>query len=431
MSISLTIPDLLRQIEADKVDADIIARCQEAERLCRRDEFDAALAAIRTAVELAARSGVALDIGVAFLYQAAIRHETPSKDAHDQAPRDAETAVRWLMRDAHHALIARLICARIYADDDQVRAALRHYREAQTLAAQLVALWHLRNKAEKENYYKDLRDSIAAAARQLQERPATTAEPNEDEELAEQNSTEPVRSSSSPALQMEITNKSDQFTINYYEISRVWINGQEYLVETVNPIDPEQPGLRLLPDQKYIAVPDPDSNQPQQYVLVKEGGQPTQGQVVVNVDPVRLRGWTDEDESTADYQNAHIMGTVEARLRLAISPEPAPEPEMEIDEDLLDCIDAITAAANARRQTDAGLAAVYKKFSNYLRSKYNLQVIPITPRQTRFDPMAGHYAVEARSNRQLADGVILRVERNGYTRNGQVVREAHVVVNQR
>ncbi len=431
MSASLTIPDLLRQIEADKVDADIIVRCQEAERLCQRNEFDAALAAIRTAVELAAQSGVALDIGVAFLYQAAIRHETPRKDAHDQAPRDAETAVRWLKRDAHHALIAHLICARIHADDDEVRAALRHYREAQALAAQLVALWHLRNKAEKENYYKDLRDSIAAAARQLQERPATTAEPNEDEELAEQNSTEPVRSSSSPALQMEITNKSDQFTINYYEISRVWINGQEYLVETVNPIDPQQPGLRLLPDQKYIAVPDPDSDQPQQYVLVKEGGQPAQGQVVVNVDPVRLRSWTDEDESTADYQNAHIMGTVEARLRLAIPPEPAPEPETEIDEDLLDCIDTITAAANARRKADPGLAAMHKKFLSYLRRKYNLQVIPIKPRETEFDPAAGHYAVDQRTNRQVRDGVILQVVRDGYIRDGKIVRDAQVIVNQR
>ncbi len=434
MSISLTMPDLLRQIQADKVDADIYARCQDADRLRLRDEYDAALDAIKTAVDLATRSGVALDIGVAFLYLAAIRHATPRKDAQDQAPRDAETAVNWLRRDAHHVLIAHLVCALIYADDGKARAALRHDREAQTLAAQLSAFWHRRNDKTKEDYYQDVQGGIMATVRDLQTRSAAATEATDGESITGASAIsggEAIAGGDSPALQLEITNPTQQFTLNYYEISRVWINGREYLVESVNPIDPDRPGLRLLPDQKYIAVPDPDSDQPQQYVLVKEGGQPTAGQIVVNVDPVRLRAWTNADESIGDYQSLHIMGTVEARLRPAPSKEAEPEAETEIDEDLLDCVDAFTAAANARRRPDPGLTAMHRKFLSYLRRTYNLQVIPITPRKTRFNPQAGHHAVEARANRQVPDGVILEVRRNGYTRDGKVVREAYVVVNQK
>ena len=429
MTISLTLPDLLRQIQADQVDADIDARCQEAERLCRRGEFNASLAHVRATVESASQLGVPLNIGVAFLHLASIRHSTPRKDAHDQAPRDAETAVKWLKRDAHHALIAHLVCARIFVDDDQMRPALRHYRAAQTLAMQLITYWHRRNKPDKENYYKDIRDVLSAAVRELQppsaaeaESPAST-EGQPAQRQTSEGSTENAGDAgasagdTSPVFHLKQQNPSQEFMLDSYEISRVWINGQEYLVETVNPVDPQQPGLRLQSDQKYLAV------------LVNEEGQPAEGQIPADGEAVQLRVWTETEEAIEDQAEAKFVGAVEARLRLA--PAPPLKPEIEIDDNLLDCIDDLFRAINAGRKPDPGLMALYKKFLNYLRRTYDLRVIPITPRRTKFDPQAGHVPVETKKNARLPDDVITQVVRQGYTRDGTIVREAHVVVNRR
>ncbi len=441
MAFSLTIPDLLRQIRSADVDTDIYERCQKADRLCRQGEYDASLKHSLATVEAATRSGGALNIGTAFVYLAAIRHIVPRKDTHDQASRDAETAVKWLKRNAHHALIAHLICAQIYADDGNTRLATGHYYSAQMLATQLLTLWHRRNKADQEKYYQEAQSAISWALRDLQPPLAISVEsqePGEDNRAVEESSSPaseaasaPVAptNESSPAIQLEYRNKSDQFTLNYYEISRVWINGQEYLVETVNPVDPENPGLRLLPDQKYIAVPDPASDQPQQYVLVKEGAQPAEGQLVVNVDPVRLRVWTNADEATGDFQNVRIMGIVEARLRLASSQESVAEDE--VDEALLNNVDALMALVYARPTPNQALVKVYRKFLSYLRQVYDLEVIAITLHKTPFAPDAGHHLVRRTKNTRLPDGVIIQVVRNGYTREGKVVREAQVIVNQK
>ncbi len=431
MAFLLTMSDLLRQIHADEVDADLYDRCQKAERLCRQGEFSASLEHSKATVEAATRLGVALNIGVAFIYQATIRHAVPRKDAHDQAPLDAETAIEWLKRDAHHALIAHLICARIYADDGNTRAASGHYRSAQMLAAQLITLWHRRNKANQEKYYQEAQSAISVAVRDLQPPLTINAEPPESKEdnqaapepAADESAPTPVAKpgEASPAFQLEYRNKSDQFTLNYYEISRVWINGQEYLVETVNPVDAENPGLRLQPDQKYRAI------------LVNEGGQPAEGQPPGTGERVQLRVWTETEEELDNQEEAKFVGAVEVRLRLVPSQaaEPESKPVVELDEDLLDCIDAFTAAANLRRKPDPGLAAMQRKFLTYLRHKLNLQIIPITPRKTKFNEKAGHYAVGQTKNARLPDNVIVQVARNGYTREGKIVREAYVIVNQK
>jgi len=427
MAFSLTIPDLLRQIHDTEVDADLYTRCQKADRLCRQGEYDASLKHSKATVEAATRSGVALNIGVAFVYLAAIRHVVPRKDVHDQAPRDAETAVKWLKRDHHHAFIAHLVCGQIYADDGNTRLASGHYRSAQTLAAKLITHWHRRNKADQEKYYQEAQSAISAVLRNLQPPLAIDVEssqPEDDQRAAE----EPFRAApapaakadeSSPVFQLEYRNKSDQFTLNYYEISRVWINGQEYLVETVHPVDPENPGLRLLPDQKYRAI------------LVNEEGQPTEGPSVSTTEPVQLRVWTETEEEITDQEEAKFVGAVEVRLRLASSQAVESEPDFELDEDLLECIDAFTAAARLRRKPDPGLVAMHRKFLTYLRRRFNLHIIPITPRTTRFNEQAGHYAVGQTKNTRLPDNVIVQVVRNGYTRAGKIVREAQVIVNRK
>ena len=63
MSKALSIPYLLGQInlksvEAATIDRDVLARCQEAERLNRQGKYDSALELATAAVDVATQSGV-------------------------------------------------------------------------------------------------------------------------------------------------------------------------------------------------------------------------------------------------------------------------------------------------------------------------------------------------------------------------------------
>ena len=162
----LSIPFLLRQIHSDELDSDICMRCQHAERLSRHD-FSSAFSLLQATLDVAVQSSHALDIGVAFLYLAIVRHRTPDQRELAQARVDSDTAIKWLKNDAHHLALAHLIQASLCHDDGKPRLALKHLREADELCATLVEKWHRRDKRVKEQAYRDLRAGIAETKQQI------------------------------------------------------------------------------------------------------------------------------------------------------------------------------------------------------------------------------------------------------------------------
>jgi hypothetical protein len=453
MSDTFSIPYLLKQIRAPAFDGDLHARCLEAERLSRQHDFASAIGFALATVDIAMQTGVSSNVGLAFLYLAVIHHAAPRKDAHDQAPEDSKTALEWLKRDRHHVAIAHLIHAHILLDDGHPRVALKHYRRADEVITGLTADWHRRNNPEQEKYYTDLQHDVRAAIKQIEFKPHNDF-----------SASAPPSGPSSPPKTGEARGP-DQFVPQFYDVSRVWINGLEYLVETVKPISSEHPTVRLLPDQKYIAIPiDTKTDEvSQRFVLVREQKNPElvasdqPRQCVVEVGPTGIRAWvheselsapfvrlhtlgTDREIETAPKENVSIVGTVEAKLspasadvRLSASPPPIETTtSTEIDYDLLQRLDSVLAAQNIRgRLSKKDLKVIQDQLFGYLQRKYKLEVIPITPGETEFDPKLGHNVVGLVNKRNVQEGVITSVERYGYTREGKVVRDANVVVNQK
>jgi tetratricopeptide (TPR) repeat protein len=426
MSKLESIPYLLGQInlkwlDAASIDRDTLARCKEAERLTRQGNYDGALELAAAAVDVATQSGVPGDIGAAFLYLAVIQHHTPRKDAHDQAPEDGKTALEWLKRDRHHTAIAHLIQAQILLDNGQVRTALRHYRRAGELVTALARDWHRRNRLDRENYYVELKREIDGVIKQLPlYRPVASAA-----------GSAPIAGAAAPAP----ARQPDQFTPPIYEVNRVWINGVEYLVETAKPISPEHPPVRLQADQKYIAIPieedDQASNAPARFVLIRENGdtdQPRRFEIAFSPDSSRT--WTEEADGAQPYPRIRLLDNAEAFLTPVAAADQSASVAPAIDEELLTCIDTILHAQNARRQPSKELEVIRKQFLSYVQKKYGWEVIPIRPGTTMFDETLGHYAVATVKKSRLKDGVITTVLQHGYKRQKQIVREAHVVVNQ-
>jgi hypothetical protein len=66
-----------------------------------------------------------------------------------------------------------------------------------------------------------------------------------------------------------------------------------------------------------------------------------------------------------------------------------------------------------------------------VRKRYGLENIPISLGRTTFDPALGHNAATTVNDPALPNGVIVGILRDGYRRDHQIVRDAHVVVNKR
>jgi molecular chaperone GrpE (heat shock protein) len=111
------------------------------------------------------------------------------------------------------------------------------------------------------------------------------------------------------------------------------------------------------------------------------------------------------------------------------SPDGSVQPGYSPIEELLLSIDALSVNQSGVAESENSLEAARQKLLAFLRQNYQLEVIPITLHKTIFDPMLGHYAIGTSYNPAAPDGVITRVTKEGYTHNGAVVREAHVVVN--
>jgi hypothetical protein len=99
------------------------------------------------------------------------------------------------------------------------------------------------------------------------------------------------------------------------------------------------------------------------------------------------------------------------------------------DDQLLGAIDLLNQVKGLHADTAEDLNTVQSLFYSYLREKYRLEIIPIVPNKTKFDATLGHYATGVSRFTTIADGIITAIQRDGYTSDGKVVREAHVVIN--
>ncbi len=391
----LTIPYLLRQIRSNQIDADVYARCQEAERLSRQRDFTNAVTLAQAAADIATQSGTPLDIGVAFLYLAIIRHATPNKMAQDQAPDDANTALEWLKRDNHYATIAHLIRAGILADHQRTRAAATHYRHAIDIMSALAAEWHRRDRTDEERYYQQLRGEVINVMQRLRfertesdqdenESPLTTSPlPTVGDKLP--NVPPPIRLPIPTKLVWSKKSDNLKFDSDRDEVSEVTIDGQRYLVEPIESASHAH-RLELKSGQPYIAIPIEDKEQsgdtPNRYVLIRQQDYLDQPQqIIVVFESNGARAWVDQSESTAPFTHVHIigqkrdwnipdskeliiLGVVEAVLRRAPSddagamPEPvtsAPTPPSDITSAAasMDEIDAASAPSSPTPATAA------------------------------------------------------------------------------
>jgi molecular chaperone GrpE (heat shock protein) len=137
---------------------------------------------------------------------------------------------------------------------------------------------------------------------------------------------------------------------------------------------------------------------------------------------------------------ADVMPSYSAMQTVAPPPPVPPAPEQPSPEgsaqagyppieDLLLSIDALSVDQSGSSESDKSLEAARQKLLAYLRQSYGLEVIPVILNKTFFDPTLGHYAIGTIYNPTTPDGVIAKITKEGYTHNGVVVREAHVVVN--
>ncbi len=451
----LSIPFLLGQIQTAELDSGILADCQRAELLSRRKPDDA-LRLMQATLDVAVRIRHASTTGIAFLYQAVVRHRLTDKRELDQARVDGDTALKWLKNDPHHLMLGQLVCASLCHDDEQFRLMLKHLREADELAAKLAEKWHRRNIQVKEKGYLDLRESIAETRKKV------SLVPRSHPPLADLPDTPPTRAAKPPAeptielwpgkvrkvnLQA-ITTDTQSPPSGRASVGHLWVDDQRYRVEPLDPTLPTGQGMHLIPGQTYtvIEVATPNAG-PKRYLLVRQQAQADKpGQYVIVTGSGRT--WTEVDDDLDFQADLRVIGAAEpgapifgvAEALLTPEPEPPETPHSaatpalqsvsdKIDQDLLFCVDTFVYASRQQPALAADLKTIQNQFEKYLERRWGLLPIPITPGVTLWDAALGHKPIGQIQRFDLPDGVIVEVLRNGYTLNGRVVREANVIVN--
>ena len=133
--VSLSIPRLLRLIDASRVDSEILARCRESHHWLRRGQIYKALDLAQATVRLAARlqsidkrdmtdeASRRTSIGVALLFLAHVRHLSNDPFERARALLTGQIALTWLARDDYHYALAALVLANIAVEEEQFEAA--------------------------------------------------------------------------------------------------------------------------------------------------------------------------------------------------------------------------------------------------------------------------------------------------------------------
>ncbi len=249
------------------------------------------------------------------------------------------------------------------------------------------------------------------------------------------------------------------------EVSRVSIAGKPYVTHRIGSPPGDRDSLRLHPDRFYwlyaVARNGDDIGQDSEYVLVRQQEHPDmRGQMVVALEPKKNRVWVIEDGSENDiriiggwgerqwdirdgsestqyiYESLRIIGVVEALL-VPIKAEPKPPEPMPVPEELFDIIDDLRRAEGFHARVDEGLRLIRYKCYQYLAKTFGIEPIPIVAGKTPFDSMlheADNHADDPSvpdDDPSVPDGTILKVMRDGYRRQGTVIRAAYVRVNRR
>ena len=167
----LNIPQLLRSIDLQRVDPEIMVRCKEAQHWLRRDEIDKALDLAQTAARLAARAHSVnkRDItaearrrtttGIALLYLAYLRHLSNVPLEQRRALTTGQSALSWLAHDDYHHALAELILARMAWDEEQFEVAALNYQNVLARFDRMIAVQHRNNNVPLENKYQALKQS--------------------------------------------------------------------------------------------------------------------------------------------------------------------------------------------------------------------------------------------------------------------------------
>jgi hypothetical protein len=197
--VSLSTPRLLRQIDASRVDPDILARCRESRHWLRRGHIYRALDLAQTAVRLAARlqsvdkramTDEALrrtSTGIALLFLAYVRHLSNDPFERSRALLTGQIALTWLTRDDYHYALAALVLANIAVEEERYEAASAKYQAALPRLDRLIAMQRRKSDQLTAGRYAHLRQSAQQAMRRvpLAEQPATPALPPQPGDSAE------------------------------------------------------------------------------------------------------------------------------------------------------------------------------------------------------------------------------------------------------
>jgi hypothetical protein len=301
--ISLSIPRLLRMIDASRVDSEIIARCRESQHWLRRGFPYKALDLAQTTVRLAARlqsidkrdiTDEALrrtSTGVALLFLAYLRHLSNDPFERTRALLTGQTALTWLARDDYHYALAALVLANIAWEEEQFEAATARFQTALPRLDKIIAAWRRKNDQLTADRYLHLRQSAQQAMRRvpLAERSSAPASPPALKESAEHDwlaqiqlpaelvwanidlaglQLLPVRSAERNVTILSEHVKVLPDKLDYLEIERLAIGGQDYQILAPPPARGK---FRMQASQPYYAFQFAAGGQPgqPQFVLVR------------------------------------------------------------------------------------------------------------------------------------------------------------------
>jgi hypothetical protein len=303
--VSLSIPRLLRLIDASRVDSEIIARCRESQHWLRRGYTYKALDLAQITVRLAARlqsidkrdiadeSLRRTSTGVALLFLAYLRHLSNDPFERTRALLTGQTALTWLARDDYHYVLAALVLANIAWEEEQFEAASAKFQAALPRLDKLVASWRRKNDQLTADRYLHLRQSVQQAMRRvpLAERSTTPSLPPALEESVERDWLAQIKMPAEliwtnidlaglqllPARSAErnVTILSEHVKmlpdkLDYLEVERLSIGGQDYRILAPPPARGK---FRMQTSQPYYAFQFAARGQPQpgqpQFVLVR------------------------------------------------------------------------------------------------------------------------------------------------------------------
>lgn len=359
MPEQLSIANLLSLLEIDRQD-DALQLCAEADSLCRRRRYDAAIEVAERAAHLARNHYERL--GVALLYLSSIRASAHQAGQAEQAQRDCERAVRALSTQPHNYVIAQMIRGQIELEIDESanrEAALDEFGMAHFSLQKLILDSREHNRAQHTALYRSLEKSLTARIEHLSTaladvEPIEVApkQPSADQStpvpaFADQ-ATIPTRpgQATPPPIKLAVPTKliwpSTELpsievvaaiggaTFDFIEVNQLSIEGRDYKVQPIVPVSSGSASLRLQHGQQYMTLQIDGAND--QRVLIRRQDRPDQRrQFIVVADSSQHQAWIDDAESTVPFKVVHIIGAErEWNIRNGSDTSPINENELRI-----------------------------------------------------------------------------------------------------